>query len=126
MILGLPGIDEDHHRLVAKLDCVCLALHGRNLPAAGRALDDFAVTMVEHFSAEEKLLADMGGGDSDHHISVHRGTADLVDRLRDAITIDQSLAKAEALAAELVNQWIRRLFHEDADLAAKVRDLSPT
>ncbi|WP_156612678.1 hemerythrin domain-containing protein [Paramagnetospirillum marisnigri] len=123
MGFGLSGMDAEHRRLVTGLDNVCLALHGRNLGAAGHALADFIDIMTGHFSTEEDLLRRMGGDAAEHHLAVHRMTAELTENLRIAIEVDRSLERAEFLAAELVTQWIRRLFHEDAALAERIKAL---
>lgn len=121
MSFGLPEMDREHREMVSLLDRVCLALHGRNLDAAARALDDFAAAMTEHFHAEEVLLSEIGGEHMDHHVMVHRRTADVVSQLHQALVDHRDLGMAERLVGELVTQWIRRLFHEDADMAERVK-----
>jgi hemerythrin-like metal-binding protein len=125
MNFGLPEVDEEHRRMVGLLDGVCLALYGRDLPAAGRALNHFLEIMLDHFASEERLLTQFSDDEVEHHLEVHRNTTDLVEQLREAIVDDRDLAKAEHLLSELVHRWIRRLFTEDAELAARIKALSP-
>ena len=107
--------------MVALLDSVCLALQDRNLPAAALALDEFSGVLTRHFASEEGFLAQIFAIDADQHRQSHRDTADLVGRLRVAIGGAGDLPLAERLVAELVTEWIRRLFREDNDLVTQLK-----
>jgi hemerythrin len=121
MSLGVAALDDDHRRLVALLDGVCVALQGRNLPAAGDAITEFIEAMALHFASEERLIDQFGGDHDDHHRAGHADTARLVDRLRGAIIDAGDHGLALALAGELITLWITRLFHHDNELVARLK-----
>jgi hemerythrin len=116
MCLGVPALDDDHRRLVTLLDQVCLTLQGRNLPGAGVAVEDFIDALTLHFANEERLIDQFGGDADDHHRDGHAETMGLVERLREAIVDAADHALTLTLAADLITQWITRLFHHDSDL----------
>lgn len=121
MRLGLATLDDEHKRMVGLLDGVCLALQYRDLPTAAQALGQFSDVLNAHFTNEEMLLDQSFNDGAESHRQGHRETIDLVDRLRSAINDDGDLVLAEHLVAELVTQWIRRLFREDSDLVARLK-----
>ncbi len=121
MCLGVAALDDDHRRLVTLLDQVCLMLQGRNLPGAGVAVEEFTDALILHFANEERLIDQFGGDADDHHRDGHADTLGLVERLREAIVDAADHALALTLAADLITQWITRLFHHDNDLVRRLK-----
>ncbi|WP_173984515.1 bacteriohemerythrin [Magnetospirillum sp. SS-4] len=121
MCLGVPALDDDHRRLVVLLDQVCLALQGRNLPGAGRAVEEFIDALGLHFAHEERLIDQFGGDADERHRDGHAETLGLVERLREAIIDAADHALAITLASDLITQWITRLFHHDSDLVRHLK-----
>jgi hemerythrin len=121
MCLGVAALDDDHRRLVTLLDQVCLMLQGRNLPGAGVAVEEFTDALILHFANEERLIDQFGGDADDHHRDGHAETLGLVERLREAIIDAADHALALTLAADLIAQWITRLFHHDNDLVRRLK-----
>ena len=70
-LTGHPMIDAEHRKIVDSINTVSEAILAGAYDRCPALLDDFLQTCVNHFSSEEKLLADLGYPGLEDHSAFH-------------------------------------------------------
>jgi len=70
--LDIPGMDEDHEKVVGLINLVHTALiHDRDRAYANQVMEDVINEMRSHFFREEELMEQVGYPDRDAHTGEH-------------------------------------------------------
>lgn len=70
--VGVPEIDVQHQELFRRVDRLLDAMLHNDRSEAGRLLAFLREFVVEHFGAEERLMADLAYPDAEAHVQEHR------------------------------------------------------
>ena len=70
--VGVPDLDAQHQELFRRIDRLLDAMLHNDRSEAGQLLDFLRAYVVDHFAAEERLMAEVGYPDAASHIGEHR------------------------------------------------------
>ncbi|MCM2332769.1 MAG: bacteriohemerythrin [Anaeromyxobacteraceae bacterium] len=73
--VGVPEIDAQHQELFRRIDRLLDAVLRRDRSEAGAVLAWLGTFVQDHFSAEERLMAETGYPDAERHVKEHRDFA---------------------------------------------------
>jgi hemerythrin-like metal-binding protein len=117
--LTLPAcdLDDDHHRLLAKLNALLVAAPSGN---ATRITMAFGAVMGEarlHFAREEAQMLAVRFPDAEEHVEKHRNLLRMLTALRYSINVSQRFA-ASVNPYVFLDRWFTpHLIHDDRKLA---------
>ena len=75
LAIGVPELDAQHQELFRRIDRLLDAMIHNDRSEAGRLLAFLRAYVVDHFSAEERLMAEVGYPDTARHVLEHRDFA---------------------------------------------------
>lgn len=105
LMLGIPSIDAQHHRLVTLINQLHDAMMARQgHDALGRILDELLSYTAEHFAYEEKLLAKHGYRHLGDHLELHSELTHQVHEFREQFFSGRIGMSAAVL--EFLTQWL--------------------
>jgi len=73
--VGVPEIDEQHRELFRRVDSLLDAVLHQDRDEVGRVLAYLQGFVVEHFDAEERLMAEVAYPEAERHVREHRAFA---------------------------------------------------
>lgn len=120
--VGVEEIDEQHRELFRRVDRLLDAVLHQDRTEVGKLLAFLDAFVVEHFAAEERLMAEVAYPDAERHVLEHREFS------RRLAAIDADFASHGATAAlvfaleQLLVGWLRdHVYFTDVALGRSVQ-----
>lgn len=116
---GIPEIDQQHRELFRRLaDLLAAMKEGRGRDVVSASLSYLSTYVVEHFSAEERLMKLRRYPDEDAHRRLHEGFVQDVRRLREQLDRDGATSLLVIQVQRRVGEWlVNHIGRFDRDLA---------
>jgi hemerythrin len=121
---GLPEIDGQHQELFARIERLLSAVQrGQSREEVVRVLDYLARYVVEHFSAEERLMEEREYPEREAHRAEHRRFEMDLAALRGELEREGASALLVIRVNARVTLWLRdHIYRTDKALVAYLKD----
>ena len=122
MNTGHAGLDEDHRKLVALINRLADGLTSHKGAAFCRdAFGQLVAHVEQHFAMEERLMAEHGYPDAEHHKAHHATLFEEVRGLSDAIEAISIGASPSVSLLDFLEIWLKHhITGLDRSLAAAI------
>ena len=126
LLIGVPSIDKDHHRLLQLLDRLVQDPRADSASVTFTdVLSQLGSQIAAHFESEETFLrsCDMPSGEVAEHVSAHDAILEQYAVLNMAVMQGEHFSKSEVLRS--VKSWlVGHLVRYDLDMRKYLQDVS--